>query len=131
MCNTIISPSWHFWTNSSSLIKPFPSTSRFANICETLEATASSDTPLITITLFDFMFCNLNLYLEFQIMQIRFLSAPSFQYFLNCIFTIRYWTFQYLPEPSSSYILNAHLNFSSVDPQLVISVAIINSCIYS
>ena len=32
-----------------------------------------------------------------------------------------------VPEPSSSYILNAQRSFSSDDPQVVISVAIINS----
>ena len=39
-------------------------------------------------TYFDFVLYNLNFYLEFQIMQIRYLSAPSFQYFLNCNFII-------------------------------------------
>ena len=33
------------------------------------------------------------------------------------------------PEPSSSYILNVHLSFSSSEPEVVMSVAIINSFI--
>ena len=33
-----------------------------------------------------------------------------------------------VPEPSSSYILKAHLSFSSTEPEVVMSVAIMNSC---